>query len=1412
MKNKLLLIIFSISLAAFNINCLNSEKEPVSNNDITGGGSVCGNNITEVGETCDDGNTVTEVCTYGSTSCTVCDSTCNSIAGATSYCGDSFHDAAASEQCDDGNTVTEVCAYGSTGCTVCDSTCNSIAGATSYCGDSFHDAAASEQCDDGNYFGNDGCSVDCLAENSINPDGVRFSGNLTAGGKVLFVLPVQVGETYNIYWNDSYQGDGTQTADLKVTAKSGDNTITYFSNIDSAYTTPQIITPASGGFINLIVEGYFTTSAGSFEIWVLGENKTQTITAVNPVIVEDTLNAGTIHNYIINNLVPNAVYVLSWNDVYDGDGTKTADIKITAKNADDTTIYLTGVDSGYTNPHIIQTDSSTIMNITIEGLSSLVTGTYSFRLETFCGNNIVEPLYYETCDDGNNIDLDGCRANCADNVCGDGVIEGEEICDDGALNNNAVPDACRTTCVPAGCGDMVVDFSEECDEGGMQNANCEADCKLPVCGDGVSNALAGEECEDGNSIRNDGCSVECLVENSILPNGIRVSGNLTAGGKVLFVLPVQPGETYGVSWNDNFYGDQTQSAYALKVSAYNEDKSTTYFTQAYGYYNYPIVFTNDSGSFVNIEVEGYFASTEGDFEIWAWAANSTNIISSGTSETVENYLLDGGAHNFTFENLIPNGVYVLSWNDSFDGDGTKTADVKVTAKNGDNTTIYISAVDSGYTAPKIIQTDDTGIMNVTVEGYSSFSGGTYSLSLQTFCGNNIVESQYLESCDDGNNVDLDGCSSVCNIEGTLDLAANNTTINVGMAEQFTSFFTDYLSNVTDVTDSVTYHVSDESIGYFSQNYESKGMFIPLRAGSVDVYAVYGNNMTSNIISLTVTYPSTSGNLIISEISSADYGWIEIYNNGAEPANLGLYQLRAQSWNVDLWTFVPEQTYVLPDFTIAPGNYIRLFSNSGNNGLQNAYVGENAQSEKPFLADSMGFVELIKGGVTQDFLRWGTNTVTPITASEWLSAGAATALPDSYTSLARDGSLTDTNLSGDWSILIYQTPNGPNDVTCATDADLDGIPDCSELPGTTFAGLPLYDWGARQNQPDIFLEIDYMKSNIEGELIRPIRESIDAVVDTFAARGIVAHFDIGDVFDQAAGIDPADHDLGGGTEVPYAQHLDISYYSPDIASLDEYKKLYFDMRRLPVFHYIVFGDDSPPDDSFGGLGEINGNDFIVTYGHHTLHVDNWAMYGWHGGVLLHELGHNLGLRHGGDDSINDKPNYLSTMNYLYNGPITYIGSPDEGYIYIRSYFDYGSPCYLSYDSSLSNGYILDYSDGLMPPLDENNLFESNGISGMGFWVDFNCNGIVDDGIAYDLNPYSDPTLNILTDHDDWANLDLNFADGWSGLEGPLYLGDRQKVVYETPAEERRNSFIKRGKLKDRHSKRFPKKEKREKNKE
>ena len=60
----------------------------------------------------------------------------------------------------------------------------------------------------------------------------------------------------------------------------------------------------------------------------------------------------------------------------------------------------------------------------------------------YCGDGNLDPG--EECDDGNNVDGDGCSANCTyEPYCGDGFLDPGEECDDG---NNVDGDGCSATC------------------------------------------------------------------------------------------------------------------------------------------------------------------------------------------------------------------------------------------------------------------------------------------------------------------------------------------------------------------------------------------------------------------------------------------------------------------------------------------------------------------------------------------------------------------------------------------------------------------------------------------------------------------------------------------------------------------------------------------------------------------------------------------------------------------------------------------------------------------------------------------------------------------------------------------------------------------------------------------------------
>ena len=125
-------------------------------------------------------------------------------------------------------------------------------------------------------------------------------------------------------------------------------------------------------------------------------------------------------------------------------------------------------------------------------------------LASVCGDGYLAPG--EQCDDGNLMDGDLCTPVCLDPVCGDGYLAPGEQCDDGNLDGT---DACSSTCAFSACGDGVVDGGEECDDGnGDDTDTCTSQCRLAVCGDGFVGP--GEECDDGNLETTDSCLTTCL--------------------------------------------------------------------------------------------------------------------------------------------------------------------------------------------------------------------------------------------------------------------------------------------------------------------------------------------------------------------------------------------------------------------------------------------------------------------------------------------------------------------------------------------------------------------------------------------------------------------------------------------------------------------------------------------------------------------------------------------------------------------------------------------------------------------------------------------------------------------------------------------------------------------------------------
>jgi len=268
----------------------------------------------------------------------------------------------------------------------------------------------------------------------------------------------------------------------------------------------------------------------------------------------------------------------------------------------------------------------------------------------------------------------------------------------------------------------------------------------------------------------------------------------------------------------------------------------------------------------------------------------------------------------------------------------------------------------------------------------------------------------------------------------------------------------------------------------------------------------------------------------------------------------------------------------------------------------------AQNELPHEADS---------AARQQALVYAANAGSPATYQTPLAALGA---PDPQCSYGA----ADTD--GDGLCDIAETSYGTDPENPDTDGDALG--DGVEIYGyvSDAGALDLPSLGANPLRRDVFLEIDYMPG------LAPTPSAVARVVQAFAeapvknpdgTSGVTLH---AEVDQQIASADAVEN------------MIDVEN---DFKAI---KSKYFEPIRAFAFHYAVFGDRFNDSLRSGRSFGIPGTGFVVTLG-------AWRTRGGtelqQAGTLMHELGHNLGLTHGGGaDHMTFKPNFLSVMNYHY----------------------------------------------------------------------------------------------------------------------------------------------------------------------
>lgn len=226
---------------------------------------------------------------------------------------------------------------------------------------------------------------------------------------------------------------------------------------------------------------------------------------------------------------------------------------------------------------------------------------------------------------------------------------------------------------------------------------------------------------------------------------------------------------------------------------------------------------------------------------------------------------------------------------------------------------------------------------------------------------------------------------------------------------------------------------------------------------------------------------------------------------------------------------------------------------------------------------------------------------------------------------------------------------------AADTDGDGIRDKAEVYGAD--QIDLHYYGAHPRRKDLFVELDYYPG------WRPAQAAITKQTEAFASAPVLNH--------------------DGSTGVRYHGVIDSQITPADVVSplpsledswqtVDRIKAKYQTPGRSRYFYYALTVDHLY--EGYSGIARsITAHDYVVALA--ALATPGGTEME-QAGVHMHEFGHALGLRHGGNENQNHKANYFSVMNYTYT--ITGI---------IRN-----------------NAHVLDFSRVKVGPISETNVNE------------------------------------------------------------------------------------------------------------
>lgn len=333
-----------------------------------------------------------------------------------------------------------------------------------------------------------------------------------------------------------------------------------------------------------------------------------------------------------------------------------------------------------------------------------------------------------------------------------------------------------------------------------------------------------------------------------------------------------------------------------------------------------------------------------------------------------------------------------------------------------------------------------------------------------------------------------------------------------------------------------------------------------------------------------------------------------------------------------------------------------------------------------------------------------------------------------------------------------------------DADGDGLLDSWEKDGIDsdsdgHIDLDLKASGADWQHKDIFVEVDYMN------LCKPDPLAISDVQIAFGKAGINLHVLVDQEIDRQLYTTWSDFDV-----------LKSRYFGTAEDQVSSNKVAILEARKQ-VSHYCLFAFKFAEYNEtthyyklpgYSGIGERPGNDFMVTLGYTS--EGNPVYFGRmeQASVFMHELGHNLGLNHGGKDDVNYKPNYLSIMNYMFQFNDLYPNRPLD---FSRTELNTLNEAALNEMDGVGVDYVSAGSGGWLFTGHKDPI-QNRSVLSLLRPIDWDGDNFYNTSVRANVNNCTDLAYNSLPDqmlngYNDWENIILpfqsssNLADGVHG---------------------------------------------------